>query len=102
MFFGFTSNQLCTPKANLGALLRNWFNLMAKHPPLLEMNPDFCEFCKNWQNYFINLIAKVGTMSLASLVTHLCTPKGNGGALFRNWFNLMARHPLIEDIIRFL
>ena len=53
--------HLCTPKGNFGALLRNWANMMAKHR-LMEAKSDSCEFCKNEQNHFIKLIAKVGTM----------------------------------------
>jgi uncharacterized membrane protein len=39
---------------------------------------------------------------LASQVTHLCTFKVNFVALLRNWFNLMAKHPLIENKIHMM
>jgi hypothetical protein len=42
------------------------------------------------------------TPFLASKVTHLCTPKGNLGALLRNWANMMAKHPQMQAKIRFL
>ena len=101
-FFGITSNQSMYTQGEFGGITQELVQPDGKITRNWGDNLIPLNFLKNWQNYFIKLIATEGTMFFGTQVTYLCTTKWNFGALLRNCFNLMTKHPFIEAKIRFL
>ena len=65
-------------------------------------NLDAYEFFKNWQNYFMKLIAKVGTMFFGMTSNQSMYTQWEFYSVTQEQVHLVAKHDKMEVKMRFL